>query len=56
MIAIISNQGFGNVGAGYNQISLDHLNIEIIDRFLFETYQAKKTVDINRSALRGFLR
>jgi site-specific recombinase XerD len=39
-----------------NQISLDHLNIEIIDRFLFETYQAKKSVDINRSALRGFLR
>ncbi|ETR65869.1 MAG: hypothetical protein OMM_05891 [Candidatus Magnetoglobus multicellularis str. Araruama] len=25
-----------------NQVSLNQLNIEIIDRFLFETYQAKK--------------
>jgi len=39
-----------------NQISLNHLNIEIIDRFLFETYQAKKSADSERSALRGFLR
>jgi len=39
-----------------NQVSLTHLNIEIIDRFLFETYQAKKSADIHRSAMRGFLR
>jgi site-specific recombinase XerD len=39
-----------------NQISLNHLNIEIIDRFLFETYQAKKSSQSYRTALRGFLR
>ncbi|KPA10381.1 integrase/recombinase XerC, partial [Candidatus Magnetomorum sp. HK-1] len=39
-----------------NQVSLNHLNIEIIDRFLFETYQAKKSSQPYRTAMRGFLR
>ena len=39
-----------------NQVSLNHLNIEIIDRFLFEKYQAKKSPQSYRTALRGFLR
>ena len=39
-----------------NQVSLNHLNIEIIDRFLFETYHAKKSFQPYRTALRGFLR
>jgi site-specific recombinase XerD len=39
-----------------NQVSLNQLNIQIIDRFLFETYQAKKSFQPYRTALRGFLR
>jgi len=37
------------------QISLNNLNIELIDQFFFEKYKAKKSLADHQSALRGFL-